>query len=284
VSTKVNEIPDTHEAPFSIPDLAAALETGSGKCVADLFEVDTVAFQVFECDPTSFSIDHHWSPLGHPLLPGVIGSVFRKVQRRVVHVSDAEQQNVAVEVVEAGKRRSVAEGVVERVVGEHESGVRTACGERHLRMATPPNPGIAPESLGDHPHHPGRGQVRVECRRFVADDGPPRFGYRRIAPQRRLREPRGMGRHDQCPIVPYRCEQRLDHSLRTSGNPPERRHRRMHQQGHAINNAERSEVLDQCPGGGGAIGSIHRFGLAGRCRIRLGRVVHAFLSPIACCA
>jgi hypothetical protein len=58
----------------------------------------------------------------------------------------------------------------------------------------------------------------------------------------------------------------------------------MHQQGHAVGNAERSEILDQGPRGGGVISSIYRFGFAGRRRIRLCWLVHMFLFEIACCA
>ena len=56
--------------PSPLPTWSAALEAGSGKRLPDLLEVVAVAFEVFERDPPSFSIDHHRSTLRDPLFPG----------------------------------------------------------------------------------------------------------------------------------------------------------------------------------------------------------------------
>lgn len=55
-------------------------KAGSGKRLPDRFEVVAVAFEVFERDPLSFSIDHHRSTLGCPFLPRIVGAVLRKMQ------------------------------------------------------------------------------------------------------------------------------------------------------------------------------------------------------------
>ena len=47
-SSEVDEIPDTHEAPFSTPDLAAALKTGNGILLLGVGHVNNTALHLAE--------------------------------------------------------------------------------------------------------------------------------------------------------------------------------------------------------------------------------------------
>lgn len=105
----VDQIPHAHQTGRSASHQPFAFGTGCGESGSDLPEVRVVTFEVFERHPASLALDGDGCPLRRPLLARTIAPVFGEVQGRVVFVTDTQEQDPAVELVQAGQRRPFTE-------------------------------------------------------------------------------------------------------------------------------------------------------------------------------
>ena len=102
-SAEVDDVPHIHQMPFAASNPPFRFTAGGSEFRPDRREVSLIAFQVLECGPTSLPVDGHGCALGDPLLGWEIGPVFREMQGRVVDVIHAQEQDLTVEVVQAGE-------------------------------------------------------------------------------------------------------------------------------------------------------------------------------------
>jgi hypothetical protein len=148
----------------------------------ELLEVRLVRGRNLELHPAPLAVDLDRSALSLARLARPRGTLLGEVQRAVASVSDAQQQDRRIELVEPGQGRSFTEGGRERVLGHDPRGMPSPGGERGLGVPAAQHPGLGPEAVRNGSHLPGRRPVRIEGRQLGPDLVPPGLGNRRLRP------------------------------------------------------------------------------------------------------
>ena len=145
----------------------------------------------------------------------------------------AKKQNRAVRVVDPRQRRTLAETVFQCVIGQQLHCAFPPRCKRDMGVVASQSVGEIAEDFRDGSNPSGRRDLRFKGRHGFPDGGPPLFRYRRMLPERGIREPTGVRRHDDRAIAAHHSLKRADDRNGTAAHPAQSIQTRVHQNNHS---------------------------------------------------